>query len=665
MKIKQIMLENIRTHNKSEINLNKGITVITGRTGSGKSSFLMAIEYALFGSDSGVSNSALLKRNKQKGSVMLEFEEAGHEYSITRGLKRSGKNINVDVDRMSVSMDGKQISLLGRATDLNQKILEILNYPLDMKAKELFEVTSYTRQDEIRSLIELGPEKRQAYIDKILQLAKYKQTWENMTAVLNFFSEKLEIQKVKLENKSKLQNEIVQLQKKIEENKARLMQNSLRLTELEKEHLNISNKTAELEKKYKESLELRRSYDSVNGSINRIKTELKNSEQQLNSFKTKKQELEKKVKEGGAAGSYEELQMKYTEAVSSFRIASQEFEKISSEMEQIKKLGKGKCPTCRQEVTSAHLSSLDSEFRKKLSETSEKIEELQKKRDALEPKLRTAKDAEVFKNELKRVCDNLEHYNSAFKNYEKELESNMKKLTMITVDSKHLEKTEADLNASRKVESKIFSEMREINGVNEVLDTTIKDSTAEFKEKQNELEKMEKGQQRIEKLKQTYDLLNRLREDIRNIREIVRRNFLEDFRKEFQKKFEEIRRYEEEYVVDIKPDYEPVAYTSSGEEVPVSNLSGGEKTSVALSYRLALAALAAQVSSVRPSEILILDEPTTGFDQEDIKALPDALRNIQTIPQILIVTHEGTLKDAADYKFEVIKEKGESKVSEI
>ena len=168
----------------------------------------------------------------------------------------------------------------------------------------------------------------------------------------------------------------------------------------------------------------------------------------------------------------------------------------------------------------------------------------------------------------------------------------------------------------------------------------------------NALEKIEKG---LGDFENSLTVLKRMRDDIRNIREVVRRNFLEDFRQEFQRKFEEIRKYEEEYSVDVKLDYEPIAYTSKGEEVSIESMSGGEKTSVALAYRLALSDLAAQVSDIRQSEVLILDEPTVGFDKDDVKALPDALRNVKTIPQMIIVTHEEELQNAADYIFRVEK----------
>jgi exonuclease SbcC len=212
-------------------------------------------------------------------------------------------------------------------------------------------------------------------------------------------------------------------------------------------------------------------------------------------------------------------------------------------------------------------------------------------------------------------------------------------------------------------EKELFSKVNSMTEIIKLKKEELGEFKSEHSAKEQTLLELEKSRASIQLLEKTINVLARMREDIRNIRETIRKNFLEDFRQEFQKKFEEIRKYEEEYTVDIKTDYEPIAYTQNGEEVPIANLSGGEKTSVALAYRLALADLAAQVSAIKPSEILILDEPTIGFDQEDIKALPQALRNIQTIPQIIIVTHEEELKNAADYKYQITKQGNESTIN--
>ena len=49
MIIKSVNLSNIRSHTSSHVEFKPGINVIIGNTGSGKSSILMGIEYALFG----------------------------------------------------------------------------------------------------------------------------------------------------------------------------------------------------------------------------------------------------------------------------------------------------------------------------------------------------------------------------------------------------------------------------------------------------------------------------------------------------------------------------------------------------------------------------------------------------------------------------------------
>ena len=56
MIIKRIELKNIRSHKQSSIDLEQGQTIISGRTGSGKSTFLLSIEYALFGANQNLNN---------------------------------------------------------------------------------------------------------------------------------------------------------------------------------------------------------------------------------------------------------------------------------------------------------------------------------------------------------------------------------------------------------------------------------------------------------------------------------------------------------------------------------------------------------------------------------------------------------------------------------
>ncbi|PIN81373.1 hypothetical protein COV13_01505, partial [Candidatus Woesearchaeota archaeon CG10_big_fil_rev_8_21_14_0_10_32_9] len=75
MLLKSLHLENIRSYNSLDLEFQKGKTLLSGDIGSGKTTILLAIEFALFGLIRGaLSGSALLRHGKQTGRVELEFE---------------------------------------------------------------------------------------------------------------------------------------------------------------------------------------------------------------------------------------------------------------------------------------------------------------------------------------------------------------------------------------------------------------------------------------------------------------------------------------------------------------------------------------------------------------------------------------------------------------
>ena len=87
MLIKNIKLKNIRSYIDEEIDFDKGITLLSGDIGSGKSTILLAIDFALFGLRKGyLSGSALLRNGENNGSVALTFEidekEIRKKYSL-------------------------------------------------------------------------------------------------------------------------------------------------------------------------------------------------------------------------------------------------------------------------------------------------------------------------------------------------------------------------------------------------------------------------------------------------------------------------------------------------------------------------------------------------------------------------------------------------------
>jgi exonuclease SbcC len=133
----------------------------------------------------------------------------------------------------------------------------------------------------------------------------------------------------------------------------------------------------------------------------------------------------------------------------------------------------------------------------------------------------------------------------------------------------------------------------------------------------------------------------------------------QDFDRQFQRCFDVLIE-DPDFEVKIDEDFTPLI-EREGYDQDLTSLSGGEKTSVALAYRLALNTIVQKVSTGLKSNLLILDEPTDGFSKEQLFKVRDILTELKC-PQVIIVSHERELESFADHVFKVKKKDGTSKV---
>ena len=180
MIIKKIILDNIRSYEHEEVELEAGSTLLSGDIGSGKTSVLLAIEFGLFGLQPGQKGSALLRNGKETGGVTLEFEVDGKKIIVERKLKK-GKSISQDYSAITIDENKVELS----TTELKQKILEILNYPQEFSKKQnlLYKFTVYTPQEEMKEIITEDAEVRLNTLRHVFGIDKYKTILEN-SAVL-------------------------------------------------------------------------------------------------------------------------------------------------------------------------------------------------------------------------------------------------------------------------------------------------------------------------------------------------------------------------------------------------------------------------------------------------------------------------------------------------
>ena len=85
VKINKIILENYRVHKKREFEFGKGINLVLGRNGAGKSSILEAIGVALFGADARTSDKDAIMIGEKSAFISVEITgKDGIDYIIEK-----------------------------------------------------------------------------------------------------------------------------------------------------------------------------------------------------------------------------------------------------------------------------------------------------------------------------------------------------------------------------------------------------------------------------------------------------------------------------------------------------------------------------------------------------------------------------------------------------
>jgi exonuclease SbcC len=159
MIIHTLKLTNFKRFEDSEMIFNNGITGIVGNNGTGKSSIVEAIFFALFGVSDKSLPSEYIVSSFAKGpcTVHLTFSVGGDAYNVTRTF-RKGKTVQHDATLMS--KDGVRSS---GVTQVEAEIRRILGMgPAD------FRNTVYAAQKDLLTLLDLTPGKRKEWFLRAL-----------------------------------------------------------------------------------------------------------------------------------------------------------------------------------------------------------------------------------------------------------------------------------------------------------------------------------------------------------------------------------------------------------------------------------------------------------------------------------------------------------------
>ncbi|MEM0316359.1 MAG: AAA family ATPase, partial [Archaeoglobaceae archaeon] len=223
MILKELVLRNFKSHSNTRIRFERGINLIAGRNGAGKSSILEAILVALYGVRPPLKKDDLTRVGATDYSVELHFEFGNKSYKIVRN---SAGNSELRGDFL---LEGDK-----RINEWVEK---------NISPFHVFTGAVYVRQGEIETIIsdEAGREK---IIRKLTRIEDYENAWKNLGLVIRELEAEMkryaEVLKQKEDCEKRLRekvSEIEKISKEIEETKGKVaeLKNKLALIAKERE----------------------------------------------------------------------------------------------------------------------------------------------------------------------------------------------------------------------------------------------------------------------------------------------------------------------------------------------------------------------------------------------------------------------------------------------
>ncbi len=347
-----------------------------------------------------------------------------------------------------------------------------------------------------------------------------------------------------------------------------------------------------LKKAGEEYLELREKHSKVSGELESLKASLS----KLDELKSKLAELDKNIRAAGKRKMdlLEELRKRGFESI----------ESIKSEMDRLK------------ESYLEWLRLRDSE--RKLEEERRSLENLISEIEAVSKML--AKKEEQLKELYSKIADLEKTYS----------------------EDRHAEIGERYIEKSK--------ELQEIKGRVKALEQSLESLERDIEYLAKELENIGEYRKKADVIeKRVLPELNKIRERYRKYKNAVAEAALKEVESYASEIFEEFTegKYSGIKLKQVleKKEKLKVFVVYQGEEKDISFLSGGELIALGLAFRLALAMF--MVRGKLP--LLILDEPTPFLDEERRRKLVDITTSyLRRIPQVIVVSHDDELKDAAD-----------------
>lgn len=320
-----------------------------------------------------------------------------------------------------------------------------------------------------------------------------------------------------------------------------------------------------------------------------------------------------------------------------------------------------KCPTCLQYVSEEHKHSIFEKVEKEILQINRDKNEIDNEKAnrerLLERIIEEIKILDESKLKLQTIKVRLQtiQEDSQRKYFmEKQIAILNNDVSMLEKQIKSLKESISQLKKFDKLLEIKTKELNQISNKETQLEIKKAQIMKEIDINEKEIELIKKEIKEKESIKEKLIYLNELESWLSvNFLELIgtiEKNVMIKLKSEFSKLFNEWFSIlvPDTFIVRLDDEFTPII-EQHDYELDYIYLSGGERTAIALAYRLALnQTINSMLSEIKTKGVVILDEPTEGFSQAQLDKMRDVLSQLN-VNQLILVSHDQKIESFVDH----------------
>ncbi len=270
--IRSIELRNWKTHRHTVMNFQKGVNVLVGVMGAGKSSVIDGISFGLFGTFPSLVHKRTTIANlissrptvENEAEVRIIFTVGNDEYAVTRKIGRAGGT--------SAKLEKNGAYLQTQPARVNEEICALMKTDYDTFSRAI-----YAEQNRLDYFLELAKGDRKKQIDQMLGLDSFARAEENSTSLLNSIKSTIAEDERQLDqyNITEMKSQLESLVREKQQLGKEQSELEARLKESESKRDALAKSLDELRKKGEKKKSLEKEMERLSSRISTIDRELK------------------------------------------------------------------------------------------------------------------------------------------------------------------------------------------------------------------------------------------------------------------------------------------------------------------------------------------------------------------------------------------------------